>query len=121
MNNSFDIHPDFQSIKARTLSLKRWALALMRNLLAAVNALHRRKYKAIVSRERIDGPGGHRIPVQIIRPENPSVPCPALIYFHGGQQIAHQSQRPAFQRERARLDRLEIGVDVEGVVHLPLP
>lgn len=84
MNNSFDIHPDFQSIKARTLSLKRWALALMRNLLAAVNALHRRKYKAIVSRERIDGPGGHRIPVQIIRPENPSVPCPALIYFHGG-------------------------------------
>jgi acetyl esterase/lipase len=84
VNNSFDIHPDFQSIKARTLSLQRWVLALMRYLLALVNVLHRRKYKAIVSRQRIAGPGGHRIPVQIIRPGNLEAPCAALIYFHGG-------------------------------------
>jgi acetyl esterase/lipase len=84
VNNSFDIHPDFRSIKARTLSLERWVLALMRYLLALVNVLHRRKYKAIVSRQRIAGPGGHRIPVQIIRPGNLEAPCAALIYFHGG-------------------------------------
>ena len=84
MNNSFDIHPDFQSIKARTLSLQRWVLALMRYLLALVNVLHRRKFKAFVSRQRIAGPGGHRIPVQIIRPGNLEAPCAALIYFHGG-------------------------------------
>jgi len=84
VSNAFDIHPDFQSIKARTLSLKRWVLALMRNLLAAVNALHRRKFKAIVSRQRIAGRGGHRIPVQLIKPENLQAPCAALVYFHGG-------------------------------------
>ena len=84
MNNSFDIHPDFQSIKARTLSLQRWVLALMRYLLALVNVLHRRKFKAFVSRQRIAGPGGHRIPVQIIRPGNLEAACAALIYFRGG-------------------------------------
>ena len=93
MNNSFDIHPDFQSIKARKLSLKRWALALMRNLLALVNALHRRKFRAIVSRQKIPGLDGHRVPVLFIEPENLAAPSPALIYFHGGAFVMKAAPR----------------------------
>lgn len=79
-----NIHPELQSIKARPLPMNRWALAALQNLLAAVNTLHRRKFKPIVTRINIPGVDGYRIPVLIIRPENLPSPAPALVYYHGG-------------------------------------
>lgn len=87
MNTTFDIHPDFQSIKGRKLSLEPWAVALMGVVLATVNALHRRKFKAIVSRQTIPSLDGDPIPVLLIRPEQLCSPAPALVYCHGGAFI----------------------------------
>jgi hypothetical protein len=41
-----NIHPELRSIKAHTIPKNRWVLAVMQNLLSAVNAMHRRKFKA---------------------------------------------------------------------------
>jgi hypothetical protein len=79
VSTGFNIHPDFQSIKGRALSLRRWPLALMCTLLATVNAFHRRKFKAIVTTEHIASRDGYRVPVLIVRPENLPQPSPALI------------------------------------------
>jgi acetyl esterase len=79
-----NIHPELQSIKARTLPTNRWALAAMQNLLAAVNTLHRRKFKPIVTRTNVSSVDGYRIPTLIIRPENLPSSAPALVYYHGG-------------------------------------
>ena len=84
MSEPLDIHPDFQSIKGRKLTFTRWALAPLQNLLAGVNALHRRKFKEIVTRRTIPGLAGKEVTVQIIRPEQLAAPAAALIYFHGG-------------------------------------
>jgi acetyl esterase len=87
MSTTFNIHPDFQAIKGRKLSLKPWAVSLMGNLLATVNALHRRKFKTIVSRQTIASLDGYAVPVLHIRPENLSSPAAALLYYHGGAFI----------------------------------
>lgn len=84
MSPTFDIHPDFQSIKARPMSLNRWALAVMTSLLAAVNAIHRRKFKTLVRKETLASSDGYRVPVLVIKPENLSSSAPALVYYHGG-------------------------------------
>ena len=52
MSTPLNIHPELQSIKAHKLPMNRWALAAMQNLLSAVNAMHRRKFKSDSSRER---------------------------------------------------------------------
>jgi acetyl esterase/lipase len=79
-----NIHPELQSIKAHSMPKNRWALAAMQNLLSAVNAMHRRKFKALVTRTRIIGSDDHPVPIWIIRPENLKSPAPALVYYHGG-------------------------------------
>ena len=79
-----NIHPELQSIKAHPLPMNRWALAAIQNLLVAVNTLHRRKFKSIVTRTNIPSVDGYRIPALIIRPENLPSPTPALVYYHGG-------------------------------------
>lgn len=84
MNTSLNIHPELQRIKARPLPMNRWALAALRNLLSAVNALHRRKFKPIVTRTRIPSLDGTPVPTLIIRPENLRSPAAALVYYHGG-------------------------------------
>ena len=84
MSTSFNIHPELQSIKAHPLSLNRWVLAAMQNLLSAVNAMHRRKFKQIVTRRTIPGSDGYPVPVLILRPKTLRSPAPALVYHHGG-------------------------------------
>jgi acetyl esterase/lipase len=84
MNNQFDIHPDFQSIKGREQTFSRWPLALMNGFISAVNALSLSKIKNLVTHETIDGIGGNRIPLLIIKPENLGSLSPVLVYFHGG-------------------------------------
>jgi len=84
MSTAFNIHPDFLSIKARPMSLKRWPLAVMTSLLSTVNALHRRKFKTLIVKETILSSDGHRAPVLIIKPEKLIASAPALVYYHGG-------------------------------------
>jgi acetyl esterase len=86
MNTALNIHPDFRSIKGRKLSLKPFSVKLLGGLLAAVNALHRRKFKTLVSQQTIVI-DGHRVRVLIIKPENLRSPAPALLYYHGGAFI----------------------------------
>jgi acetyl esterase len=84
MSTPLNIHPELQSIKAHTLPKNRWALAAMQKLLSAVNAVHRRKFKPIITRTKIPSSDGYPMPILIIRPEKLRSPAPALIYYHGG-------------------------------------
>ena len=79
-----NIHPELQSIKAHVLPNNRWALAGMQNFLSAVNALHRRKFRPLITRTTIASSDNHSIPIFIIRPEKLRSPAPALMYYHGG-------------------------------------
>jgi acetyl esterase len=84
MNTPLNIHPELQSIKAHTMPMNRWALGAMQNLLSAVNAMHRRKFKPFITRTRIISSDNYSVPILIIRPEKLSSPAPALVYYHGG-------------------------------------
>jgi acetyl esterase/lipase len=84
MSTPFNIHPELQSIKVFKLPKNRWALAAMQNLLSAVNAMHRRKFKSSITRTTIPSSDGYRVPALIIRPEKLSSPAPGLVYYHGG-------------------------------------
>jgi len=66
------------------MPMNRWALAAMQNLLSAVNALHRRKFKPFVTRTTIISSDNYSVPIWIIRPEDLRSPAPALVYYHGG-------------------------------------
>jgi acetyl esterase len=79
-----NIHPELRSIKARSMPMNRWALAAMQNLLSAVNAMHRRKFKPFITRTRIISPDNYSVPILIIRSEKLRSPAPALMYYHGG-------------------------------------
>ena len=84
MSISLNIHPELKSIKARPLPKSRWALAALQNLLSAVNAVHRRKFKTLITRISIPSSDGYPVSVVLIRPENLRSPAPALVYYHGG-------------------------------------
>jgi acetyl esterase len=84
MSIPLNIHPELQSIKAHQLPKNRWALAVLQNFLSAVNAVHRRKFKPLITRPSIRSSDGYAIPVLIIRPEKLRSPAPALVYYHGG-------------------------------------
>jgi acetyl esterase/lipase len=84
MSSALNIHPELQSIKAHSLPSNRWALAAMQNLLSAVNAMHRRKFKPLITRTTIPSSDGYPVPALIIRPETLRSPAPALVYYHGG-------------------------------------
>jgi acetyl esterase len=84
MSTSLNIHRELQSIKAHKLPKNRWALAALQKVLSAVNALHRRKYKSLLTRIRIPSSDDYRARALIIRPEYLPSPAPALVYFHGG-------------------------------------
>ena len=79
-----NIHPELRSIKAHPLPMNRWVLAAMQNLLSAVNAMHRRKFKPFITRTRIASSDNYRVPIWVIRPEKLRSPAPALVYYHGG-------------------------------------
>jgi alpha/beta hydrolase fold len=87
MGKNLDIHPDFQSIKGRALTLGRSRLAMMNGILTAVNAIRRRRFRTIISREKITGTDGQRIPLLIVTPEKLHSPSAALVYCHGGAFI----------------------------------
>jgi acetyl esterase len=84
MSATLNIHPELQSIKAHTLPKNRWALAMMQNLLSAVNAIHRRKFRSLVTRTAILSTDDYPVRILIIRPETLKSPAPALVYYHGG-------------------------------------
>jgi acetyl esterase len=84
MSTPLNIHPELQSIKAHTMPMNRWALAAMQNLLSAVNAMHRRKFKPFITRTTIKSSDNYSVPILIIRPEKLRSPAPALVYYHGG-------------------------------------
>src|SRR5215831_19562291 len=84
MNNDFDIHPDFRSIKGREQALGRWPLAMMNGFISAVNALSLSKFKDLVTREVIVGVDRNRLPLLIFKSKSPASRTPALVYFHGG-------------------------------------
>lgn len=87
MSIPLNIHPELRFIKARKLPMNRWVLAAAQNLLSAVNAVHRRKFKSLVTRTSIPGFDGYPVPVMIMRSEKLRSPAPALVYFHGGAFI----------------------------------
>jgi acetyl esterase/lipase len=84
MSTTLNIHPELRSIKAHTLPKNRWALAMMQNLLSAVNAMHRRRFRSLVTRTTIVSTDNYPVPILIIRPEKLKLPAPALVYYHGG-------------------------------------
>lgn len=79
-----NIHPDFRSIKARSLPSNRWVLGFLAGMLAGVNALYARKFKTLLSMEKVTSRDGARVPVIVIKPESLRKPAPALVYCHGG-------------------------------------
>ena len=79
-----NIHPELRSIKAHTIPKNRWVLAAMQNLLSAVNAMHRRKFKPFITRTTLVSSDNYPVPILIIRPEKLRSPAPALVYYHGG-------------------------------------
>jgi acetyl esterase/lipase len=79
-----DIHPELRAVRSHSLPNNRWALAAMQNLLAAVNVIHRRKFKSIIKGTKIVSFDGYPVPVLMIRPEHLSSDAPALVYYHGG-------------------------------------
>lgn len=83
MNIPLNIHPELQSIKSHSLPMNGWALAAMQKLLSAVNALHRRKFKPLVTRTTISS-DHYAVPIFIIRPQNLPPSAPTLVYYHGG-------------------------------------
>lgn len=83
----FDIHPELQSVRSHSLPSNRWALAALQNLLAAVNMVHRLKFKSILKRTKIASSDGYPVPLLIIRPEHLGPLAPALVYYHGGAFI----------------------------------
>jgi acetyl esterase len=87
VDNTLAIHPDFKSVKGRRYPFSRTALAFSATLLTAINALHRRKFKHIVTLTKIPGLDGNTVPVHIIRPEKCAQPAPALLYYPGGAYI----------------------------------
>jgi acetyl esterase len=66
------------------LPQNRWLLLAMQKLLSAVNAIHRRQFKQVLTRTTIECADGHAIPTVLVRPEELRSPAPALIYYHGG-------------------------------------
>jgi acetyl esterase len=87
VHGPLDIHPELRSVGAHSLPSSSWALAAVRNLLAAVNAVHRQKFRSIITRTRITSSDGYPVPVLIIRPEHLRPLAPALVYYHGGAFI----------------------------------
>lgn len=79
-----NIHPELRSVKAHSLPRNRWVLAALQNLLSAVNAVHRRKFRRFFTRTAIASSDNGSVPILIIRPEKLRSPAPALVYFHGG-------------------------------------
>lgn len=88
-----NILPELRSIKAHHLPTNRWVLAALQNLLSAVNALHRRKFRPFFTRTTIASPDSGSVPIWVIRPEKLRSPAPALVYYHGGAFV----MRPAPQ------------------------
>ena len=84
MRTPLNIHPELRSIGVHKLPTNRWALAALQNLLSAVNAVHRRKFKPLITRSKIPSSDGFPVPILIIRPERLRSPAPALVYYHGG-------------------------------------
>ena len=84
MTTQMNIHPELRSIKAHPLPMNRWVLAAMQNLLSAVNAMHRRKFKPFITRTRIASSDNYAVQIWVIRPEKLRSPAPALVYYHGG-------------------------------------
>lgn len=84
MNAPLDIHPELRAVKAIKLPRNRWALAALQHFLSGVNALHRRKFKAVLTRTTLPGFDGYPVPVYVVRPETLKTPAPALLYYHGG-------------------------------------
>lgn len=83
-NDFDDLRPEFRSLKVRSQPTSRWSVALLAQLLTVANAMHRRKYKTIVSMRSIAGAGGNTLPVVLVQPETLTRPAPILIYLHGG-------------------------------------
>jgi acetyl esterase/lipase len=84
MSTPLNIDPELRSVKAHKLPTNRWMLAAMQNFLSAVNAVHRRKFKPLVTRTTIASSDGFAVPILLLRPENLRPAAPALLYYHGG-------------------------------------
>jgi acetyl esterase len=78
------IHPELRSVKSHPLPSNRWMLAAMQTFLRLVNRMHRRRFKRVFTTALIESSDGRLVPAQIIKPEQPRAPLPALVYFHGG-------------------------------------
>ena len=123
MSTPLNIHPELQSIKVHKLPTNRWALAAMQSLLSAVNAVHRRKFKPLITRTKIKSSDGFPIPALIIRAEKLRSPAPALVYYHGGAFV----MKPAPQhlenalRYACEADCLVIFVEYRLAPRYPFP
>src|SRR3974390_479711 len=123
MGTQLNIHPELKSIKAHVLPTNRWALALLQNLLSTVNAVHRRKFKPLVTRITIPSSDGYAIPALIIRPENLRSPAPALVYYHGGAFVMKPSPQHVTNalRYAQEADCLVIFVEYRLAPKYPFP
>ncbi len=91
MTTPFNIHPDFQNVRAVKLSLNPLFLALMNGVLHLAAARKWAKYKTIATPHKVTGVDGHKVPVWLIKPAHITAPAPALVYCHGGAFILKHS------------------------------
>lgn len=87
MPKPLNIHPDFQNLRSVALSFNPFFLTFINVLLRLAVAIKSLRYSNMITRTKVIGLDGHRLPIWIIRPENLKSSCPALLYFHGGAFI----------------------------------
>ncbi len=91
MNNSINIHPDFQKVRGIKLPQNPLLLGLMNTFMRLAASRKWSKYKSIVAKHKVIGLDGGRIPVWLIKPASIKSPAPALVYCHGGAFILKHS------------------------------
>jgi len=90
MQQTINIHPDFQKMPAMRSFINPWFLAAVNVALNFAGAIKWSKFRKIASRQEITATDGVRIPVWIIRPENLKTPSPAMVYLHGSGFMVEQ-------------------------------
>ncbi|HEY3697868.1 MAG TPA: alpha/beta hydrolase [Spongiibacteraceae bacterium] len=84
MYDKSNIHPDFRKIPQTGIPFDSRRLAWINSILKLLNAFKRRTFAGSVTKQKIVGLDGNKIPVTFIKPAGLPPHSPALVYCHGG-------------------------------------
>jgi acetyl esterase/lipase len=90
VQETINIHPDFQNMPALPSFINPWFLAAANSALNLAGAITWRKFANVAHRHYIAMPDGFPLSVWVIKPEGLQVPAPALVYLHGSGFMMEQ-------------------------------